>query len=135
MRNARPRCPAPDMSGCRHHASTRFARSLPYGVAMWQTRRAIYLEPGEVAVLAAAARQAAERSEPHPRQGLFLAAAAAFDKLAAGDGLLVVPASSAAARRAARFHVVASPPRAPAPKGARSGQPSPRGLASGTAGA
>lgn len=73
---------------------------------MWRTVRSIYLEPGEAAVLAEAARQAAACSEPHPRPGLLRILAAALESLAEGDGLLLQPASATLARHAAHSYVL-----------------------------
>ncbi len=82
---------------------------------MWRSRRRVYLEPGEVAALAEAARQAAARSEPHPRQRVLAAVTAALESLAAEHGLLITPAPAEVAREAARLHLRRHAEEAPAP--------------------
>jgi hypothetical protein len=72
---------------------------------MWRSRRSIYLEPGEVAALAEASRQASLHSKAHPRQGLLAAVAAALESFAAENGVLVTPAPAEVARQAARLHL------------------------------
>lgn len=65
----------------------------------------MYLEPGEVQALAEALRAAAGRTWAHPRQGLFLALAAALEDMVAGAGVVVAPASRYVVRQAALTYV------------------------------
>ena len=75
---------------------------------MWRTRHRLFLEPGEVEALAAAARAASAAGPPHPRQLLLAAAAEALEALAEPAGLLVRRAPASIRRRGARVHLLAA---------------------------
>ncbi len=75
---------------------------------MWRTRHRLFLEPGEVEALAAAARAASAAGPPHPRQLLLAAAAEALEAWAEPDGLLVRRAPACIRRRGARVHLLAA---------------------------
>ena len=75
-------------------------------VVVWQEDGRVYLEPGEVAALASAARQATPAGEPtHPRDLLLAALADVLDGLTAGGGIVLAAAPAAVVRRAAQAYV------------------------------
>ena len=86
-------------------------RPLPAGeaamlVAMWRNDEGIYLEPGEISVLADLARQAVPPGPPqHPKDLMLAALAAALSDMPAAAGVVVVPAPASVAREAARAHL------------------------------
>lgn len=75
-------------------------------VAMWQSARGVYLEPGEIAILADLARQAVPSGPAqHPKDLMLAALAAALSDMPAAAGIVVLPASPAVAREAAGAHL------------------------------
>jgi hypothetical protein len=79
---------------------------------------ALYLEPGEIAVLAKIARRAVPPGEPtHPNALLLAALGKALAEMVDGTGVVIAPAPASAVRQAAQAYVraddaSASPPRA-----------------------
>jgi len=94
----RPHRPSPVLRGapCRHGRPSKAGRR-------WG-RQSVYLQPGEVAAIADAMRQAAQGQEGHPRQGLLLATTGAFEALVDG-GVVAGPALGFVPWWAARRHI------------------------------
>lgn len=81
---------------------------------MWRDAGgAIYLEPGEVALLAELARRAAPegpQAPTHPGTLMLQALAAALSAWVDRPGVILAPAPVLTARRAARAHLLAGDP-------------------------
>ena len=75
---------------------------------MWRNGKGfIYLEPGEVAALAALARQAVPTGPAtHPRELMLAAVADALRDMVDGIGVVVGPAPEVAVRQAAQAYVL-----------------------------
>jgi len=76
-------------------------------VVVWQNAHGgLYLEPGEIAILADLARQAVPGGSPqHPRDLMLAALASALSNMPSAAGVLVLPAPPAVAQEAARAHL------------------------------
>ena len=78
-----------------------------YSVIMQQYGKdALYLEPGEIAVLAKLARRAVPAGEPtHPNALLLAALGKALAEMVDGVGVVIAPAPASAVRQAAQAYV------------------------------
>lgn len=93
-------------------------------VRMWRNAQGIYLEPGEVAILANLARQAVPAGPPQHPRGLMLAAlASALSDMPTAAGVVVLPAPPAVARQAARAHLCPSAALPASPSACKSVRP------------
>ena len=73
---------------------------------MWQMQHGLYLEPGELAVLASLARQVVPQGAPtHPRDLMLAALADVLDQVVDGAGVVVLPAPPEVVRQSARAYV------------------------------
>lgn len=75
-------------------------------VVVWREAGRVYLEPGEVAAMAAAVRCAVPSGEPtHPRDLLLETLADVLDGMTVGAGIMLATAPAAVVRRAAEAYL------------------------------
>ena len=81
-------------------------------VPMWRAGQGgIYLEPGEVSILAGLALEAVPYGPPsHPRDLLLAALAAVLEEIGEDGGVILAPAPPSVRREAAAAHVCAPEP-------------------------
>jgi hypothetical protein len=73
---------------------------------MWRAKDRLYLEPGEIAVLADLARRPVPLGPPlHPNTLLLAALAEALGDMTDGAGVVIAPASQAVVHQAAQAYV------------------------------
>lgn len=75
---------------------------------MWRNGEGFaYLEPGEIAALAALARQSVPKGQPtHPRDLMLAAVADMLDEMTDGPGVVLALASAFVVRQAAQAYVL-----------------------------